>query len=227
MEGKEIENNIKDIMNNSNYKNLSNEKKAELIKNIVNYSYNLTENKMFGVELSSSYKTAENVKEKGGDIGEYYLYKTQLGEKDSEYTKRKKLRLTNISKKTKSAIYEASVDNDNEKNTYNLYNVLKENNIDINEYLDYLSIEFKGDKDKDGQTINGSKKNKIIDYLNSSNLTYKQKLLIGGKQFSLDDEEQKYIIDLILKSKLSKSDKEKLIGSYKGIKIYSDGTARW
>ncbi len=227
MEGKEIENNIKDIMKNSNYKNLSNEKKAELIKNIVNYSYNLTENKMFGIELSSSYKTVENVKEKGGDIGEYYLYKAQLGEKDSEYTKRKKLRLSNISKKTKSAIYEASVDNDNEKNTYNLYNVLKENDIGINEYLDYLSIEFKGDKDENDETIRGSKKNKIIDYLNNSNLTYVQKLLIAGRQFTLGNEEQEIVFNLINNSNLSSKEKMELLDSYNGFKVDKNGNVRW
>lgn len=222
--GKEIEKSMKEVMKTDDYKKASDTTKATIIKNIVDYSYNLARKDVANVEMSSSYDRVNKVIEYGGTAGDYYLYHSMLDKDDTTYTKNLKLKNSSINSKAKGAIYESGIS----KSSLDLYKVLKESNVNINDYLDYLSKEFESDKDYEGNTITGSKKAKVIYYMNNySKLTYEQKLLILGRDFTLTDGEQSYIINRINNSKLSKDEKLELLKSLNGVKVTNQGTVRW
>jgi len=222
--GKEIEKSMKEVMNTNDYKKASDTTKASIIKNIVDYSYNLARKDVVKIDMPSSYDRVNKVIEYGGTAGDYYLYNSLLDKDDTTYTKNLKLKNSSINSKAKGAIYESGIS----KSSLDLYKVLKESNVNINDYLDYLSKEFLSDKDGEGNTITGSKKAKVIYYMNNySKLTYEQKLLILGRDFTLTDSEQAYIINRINNSKLSKDEKLELLKSLNGVKVNNQGTVRW
>ena len=63
-------------MSNKNYVNLNDTEKADVINNIVNYSYNMAKKEVLNFELSNEYKKA-NLYSKVINIGDYYVIKTQ------------------------------------------------------------------------------------------------------------------------------------------------------
>ena len=71
--GAMIEKSVADIMNDPKYKNASDTEKANIIKNIVNYSYNYARKQVLGIDMPSDYNKANQYLNAGGNIGEYYL----------------------------------------------------------------------------------------------------------------------------------------------------------
>ena len=215
------------LIKSSAYKSLSNTQKQEVVKKIFTYNNDITKQayaKLHNINYETNKKTEAEIESLGGNVSDYYVYNAITDNKDTSYDKSKKLKNLNISNKSKSAIYEASTS----KNTTRLYNVLKDYDVDINEYLDYLSNEFESDKDEDGNTVKNSLKNKIVNYFNDeSNLTYAQKLLVLGRKYTLNNNEQQLVFNLINNSDLSSDDKMELLSSYKGFKVDNDGNVRW
>ena len=68
-----VESAVSDIMNTSEYKALSSDEKASVLKNIVDYAYNYANNKVTEKEMSSTYNKANQYVNNGGKIGDYYL----------------------------------------------------------------------------------------------------------------------------------------------------------
>ena len=220
--------NLNELINSSEYKKLNDTQKAEIMKKIYSFDKDgvikVAYAKAKNINYEDTiYKTPKEVVSLGGDVVDYYLYNSTLDGKETEYEKKEKLKNFNISDKSKSAIYESGTS----KSTNDLYQVLKESNVNINDYLDYLSKEFKGDKDKHGTTIRNSSANKKIDYMNNSNLTYEQKLLILSREFTLPGEQKDYVIYRILDSNLNKDQKLELLKSVKGVNVDDDGNVRW
>ena len=218
---------INSIIGTDAYDNLTENEKASVIKDIYEFNNDALKvayAKAHDIDYESSKKTETQIEDLGGNVGEYYIYKAGLEKGDTTYIKKAKLRDSDISKTTKSAIYESSIS----KSSLDLYKVLKEDNVDIDEYLDYLSKEFKADKRANGTIINGSKKNKEFKYMNNeSNLTLEQKTLILGKGYSVSSAEKDYIVNRILVSDLTKDEKEELLNSIRWVKVSKDGTVRW
>lgn len=75
--GNIIEENIKKIITNSSYKKMSDEDKAEVINNIVNYSYNKARKDVLGLEMSKEYNKVNEWIDNGGKIYEYYVNKEE------------------------------------------------------------------------------------------------------------------------------------------------------
>ena len=73
--GELVEENVKSLVNNSKYKKLSNEDKAAVINDIVNYSYYKAKCEVFDVPMAKTYKTADRQYELGFSIADYYLNK--------------------------------------------------------------------------------------------------------------------------------------------------------
>lgn len=220
--------NLNELINSPEYKKLNDTQKAEIMKNIYNFDKDGVIKVAYAKAKNISYddtvyKAPKEVVSLGGDVVDYYLYKSSLDEKDTQYEKKEKLKNFNISDKSKSAIYESGTS----KSTNDLYQVLKESNVNINDYLDYLSKEFKGDKNKNGTTIRNSSANKKIDYMNNSNLTYEQKLLILSREFTLPSEQKDYVVYRILDSNLNKDQKLELLKSVNGVNVDDDGNVRW
>lgn len=82
--GKIIETSVDKLLSNKNYTNLSDKEKAEVVNNIVNYSYNIAKKEVLNLDLSNEYQKA-NMYSKVIDIGDYYVLKTQkfTSDKDS------------------------------------------------------------------------------------------------------------------------------------------------
>ena len=226
--GKQNYKKLNELIKTDAYKSLSNEQKADVISKIYSYDRDAIKQayaKQHNISYEDkSYLTEKKIESLGGNVGDYYSYKATLSDKDDAYEKREKLKDSKISDTSKSAIYEASAT----KGTLDLYKVLKESNVDINAYLDYLSKEFKADYKSNGNVIMGSRKSKVYDYMNStSGLTLEQKMLILGKEFALSNSEKNYVVQRIAASDLSVDEKLELCKSISWITVSSDGTVRW
>lgn len=159
--GQLIEDNVSKLIKNSEYNNLSYVEKAEIINNIVNYSYNIARNEEFGTPISNIYSKA-NQYSKIGNVTDYYIFKNQ---------------------------------------------------------------EFTSDVDKNGNTISGSKKKKVINYINSMNISATQKaILIKLNNYSISGYDEK-IISYINSQKISMEDKISLLDQL-GYTI-KDGRVYW
>ena len=134
----------------------------------------------------------------------------------------KELRNSSLSKEDKAQVYELDI---GKKDSY--YKYIKASNMNINEYLKYKEQNFESDKVDDGtlngKTVNGSLKEKKVNYVNSMNITYEQKLLLLGSQYSMSKKERTMVANYINKLNLSKQDKLNLYSKMKGFTVYKDG----
>jgi hypothetical protein len=60
---------------------------------------------------------------------------------------------------------------------------------DVTEYRKYTKdiYNLSADKDEDGKSISGSKKTKVIDYINNLDLDYGEKIILFKSQYPADD----------------------------------------
>ena len=120
-------------------------------KNKVDYANKVNET----IETSTNYNILEELKKSGESQTQYLNYLSKTKEIQGEKANQKKNQLlldANYSSKTKSIIYQNTVGKED-----SLYNILSNENIDINEYLDYKirdsKDEFAYDKDSEGKNI--------------------------------------------------------------------------
>ena len=83
-------------------------------------------------------------------------------------------------------------------------------------YDDYYSYYFTtrwfdSDKDKNGETVSGSKRKKIVTAINSLKISRNEKLLlIASNGYSLSDKDKKQLLQYIFKQKMTKAEKQEL-----------------
>lgn len=87
---------------------------------------------------------------------------------------------------------------------------------------------FKADKDMDGKSISGSKKEKVIDYLNKSDFDYAEKLIIFESEgYKLTDDEHLEVIDYLNnREDVSYEQMEDILKSL-GYEVDEEGNVRW
>ncbi|MGN0732975.1 MAG: hypothetical protein ACI4LC_02235 [Emergencia sp.] len=87
---------------------------------------------------------------------------------------------------------------------------------------------FKADKDEDGKTISGSKKEKVIDYLNKSDFDYAEKLIIFESEgYKLTDDEHLEVIDYLNnREDVSYEQMEDILKAL-GYEVDEEGNVRW
>ena len=193
---------IENFIKTSDYNKLTQEQKETAISNI--YSYAKEQNKMDyakkvneTVKPSTLYTTMKEIEKNGGKQSEYlsYLAKTKGMSKESE--KNKVLADSNYSNRTKEIIYTNGTGKDD--NLYN--NLLSKSHINMTEYLDYKdkvsNKVFSADKDKNGKTVTGSAKAKVINYLNNNITGVGNRLLIAGKSYALQNNEKQKLAQYI------------------------------
>lgn len=172
-------------------------------------------------EDSSVYKKVQDVINNGGDAKDYFLYIGATADAKKEKEKVQILKNSNIG--SKKAIYVSTIGNDDD--TYSILD--NTNNFNINNYLDYKLQDFSSDKEDDGtingKTVSGSAKNKFYDYMDDSNFTYDQKLLLTGMKYKVTNSEREKIFDIINEFDLSSDEKLEIMSKMKGFKIYNDG----
>ena len=114
---------------------------------------------------------------------------------------------------TKKAIYECTTGKDD-----NTYQALK-NIISIESYLDYKSQKFEASKDANGKTISGSRKAKIINYVNNSSMSYEERLLILGINNKLSSGERAILFNYINNKNLTAKEKLEAYSMIKGFTV--------
>ena len=154
--GKIIEDNVKKLLKNRTYNSLSDEEKADVINNIVNYSYNIAQKETLDFDISNAYYKAYQYS-KLGNISDYYIIKSQ---------------------------------------------------------------EFTSSKDRNGNTISGSKKAKVINYINSMNIPVSQKaILINLNGYKLTNYNSQ-VINYVNSSNNTTADKKEIL-KFLGFEVYT------
>jgi hypothetical protein len=172
-------------------------------------------------EDSTAYKKVQDVVKNGGDAKDYFLYVGQTLNAKKEKEKIQILKDSDIG--SKKAIYESTIGNDDK--TYSILD--NTSNFNIKDYLDYKLQDFSSDKEDDGtingKTVSGSAKNKFYDYMDDSNFTYDQKLLLTGMKYKVTNSEREKIFDIIDDFNISKDDKLEIMSKIKGFTVYNNG----
>ena len=73
LSGEKIEENVKALIQNNKYNEMSNEDKAAVINGIVNYSFAKAKSDLFNTNISTMYKTAAKKEEQGIPLYDYYI----------------------------------------------------------------------------------------------------------------------------------------------------------
>lgn len=172
-------------------------------------------------EDSTAYKKVQDVVKNGGDAKDYFLYVGQTLNAKKEKEKIQILKDSDIG--SKKAIYVSTIGNDDD--TYSILD--NTNNFNINNYLDYKLQDFSSDKEDNGtvkgKIVSGSAKNKFYDYMDDSNFTYDQKLLLTGMKYKVTNTEREKIFDIIDDFNISKDDKLEIMSKMKGFTVYNNG----
>lgn len=131
------------------------------------------------------------------------------------------------SDKEKKAIYENYIKS--EKDTE--YKIMSYTNVDIDEYLKYKQQEFESDYKDDGTTtgkvITNSKKKKVYEYVNSSGMTYEQRLLLLGMQYKLNGQERTTLANYVNNLDITSTEKIKIYEKLEGFTVYKNGNIKW
>lgn len=209
--GQLLEQGLDNMMKNNTYINASDEDKAEMINGLVNYSYNIAQHEVVGTELSQTYEKAYNFANNGGNIENYYIYKYSVKDMDSN-EKEKYLYNSDFSDDQKTLLYENITLSDfTDESKYLNYKTAKQLGVDINNWLNYSSQEFKSDIAPTGKTVSGSRKKKLISFVNSLNLTIPQKASLIKMSYSSYDSYDKQIMNEVNSLNISFIDKAKMV----------------
>ena len=241
--GEIIDNNVKKLLDNTMYNELSDTEKSEIISNIVNFSYNKARKEVLHIDMSSTYEKADKYIQNGGEITNYYLVKNNLNLIKSD--KNEDGNSVNGSASGKKAYYimnnddlsdveksyliddmtDQSVNSSdlkkltNDESVYKYYFSLNHeqrdeykrliSGCDINqlEYIKFKQQSFEADKYPNGKTISGSKKRKVINYVNSLSLSIPQKAMLIKSEYNSFDSYNRQIVQYVNNQKLSKEEK--------------------
>ena len=223
--GKYVENSLNSLMKDADYKKLSNDKKAEIINEIVSDSYSKAKYDVLKID-SKEYEKKRNILKDVKPSSYYnYKFKTEGMKKDNE--KLNVLVNANYTDKEKTALYENYI----LSSTNTTYPLLKKSGIDIDEYMKYLQQDFKSEKKDNGttsgKTVAGSAKRKTYKYVNSMNISYEQKLLLLGTQYKLNNEERTKLYNYVKTLDYSQEEMQKVFEKLQGFTVYKDGRVTW
>ena len=146
-------------------------------------------------------------------------------EKDILYTEQKRaiideVRNTNLTDEEKAYLY------DRYYGSADKLNVITETNIPLDAYLDIEYQDFKADKDRYGKSVSGSKKKKIMNYIESSGLDYNQKIILHKVYYPADDSYNYEIADYVFNNVETYEQRINILETL-GFKIGEDGIVRW
>ena len=223
--GKYVENSLNSLMKDADYKKLSNDKKAEIINEIVSDSYSKAKYDVLKIDSKEYEKKRNTLKDVQPSSYYNYKFKTEGMKKDNE--KINVLVNANYTDKEKTALYENYI----LSSTNTTYPLLKKSGIDIDEYMKYLQQDFKSEKKDNGttsgKTVAGSAKRKTYEYVNSMNISYEQKLLLLGTQYKLNNEERTRLYNYVKTLDYSQEEMQKIFEKLQGFTVYKDGRVTW
>lgn len=93
--------------------------------------------------------------------------------------------------------------------------------ISADNYLDFKSQTFNADKDKDGKSISGSKKQKVFNYINSMDIPFEQKIILAKTEYPTYNDYNRQVIEYLNNSDI---DREEMVDILKdlGFKVNGD-----
>lgn len=226
---------LNSLVTANGYKKMSDEEKRVAISKI--YSYTTEQIKVdyakqngLEYEQSTLSQVTNAIKKVNGNTSNYFEFIAKTQELDKDIEKIKTLANSNYDENTKKAIYENSLGKRDNK-----FNIMKEtfttNGLNTTKYLKYKSQEFESDKTDDGtlngKTVNGSKKKKVWNYIEQMDITYTQKLLLYGLEYTPSNREQTQIVNYINSLPKTQQEKLEMLSKFQGFTIYKDGTFKF
>jgi len=227
--GDYVENTLNSLLNNKDYKKLTDEQKASVINEIVSDSYSKAKYDVLKID-SKEYEKLRKILESVKANSYYdYKFKTEDMKKDSEKTE--VILNANYTDKEKRALYENYVVGEGNET----YEIIKKSGLNINSYMAYKLAESNGEfaSDKkedgtvDGKSVSGSAKKKTYEYVNKMNATYEQKLLLLGMKYSLTSSEKSKLANYVNRLKITKKEKLEIYDKLSGFTVYKDGKVTW
>ena len=87
--------------------------------------------------------------------------------------------------------------------------------------------DIKADKDENGKSISGSRKEKVFDYINGLNADYGEKIILFKSEYPADDTYNYEIIDYLnSRDDISREEMETILKKL-GFTVYKDGRVEW
>ena len=160
------------------------------------------------------------------DKNTYFNLKTEISSIKESDTENKKaaiataIKNTNFTDEQKAYIYGKNYSSDE------TLDMVLNTGMPFNEYLNYASQEFVADKDSDGKSISGSRKKKVISYINSLNLNVPQKAMLIRKEYSTFDDYNEAIISYVIDLDLTYEEKKAILEEV-DMKVSADGRISW
>lgn len=226
---------LNSLVTANGYKKMSDEEKRVAISKIYSYAteqIKVDYAKQNGLEYEQSTlsQVTNAIKKVNGNTSNYFEFIAKTQELDKDIEKIKTLANSNYDENTKKAIYENSLGKRDNK-----FNIMKEtfttNGLNTTKYLKYKSQEFESDKTDDGtlngKTVNGSKKKKVWNYIEQMDITYTQKLLLYGLEYTPSNREQTQIVNYINSLPKTQQEKLEMLSKFQGFTIYKDGTFKY
>lgn len=213
---------LNNLINSSSYKSASTEMKAKMIDNVYDYARAEANEKYFkntDIDYTSDELKELNELKKvgidGNSLANYVADKTQVSSLRSSKT------LSTSEKKQKvcDILTSSSLNNDQLSYLYSKYysdeqkvNAINSVNIPIKQFIKYDLQDFESDYNSStGKAINGSKKDKIINYVNSLNLSVAQKALLIKLEYNNYTNYDSQIINYVKSSRADFIDKAYLL----------------
>lgn len=159
--------------------NLSSDKKKEIATMVLDSGLD-SKTKAYIYKKSYQTKAIDKIVESADSFDSYLEYEVGTAGMNEDSEKENFLKSARYTKNDKTLIYENAVlsDFDNEEK-YKGYKTSKAAEIDIDTWFEYSSQEFKADKNSEGKSISGSRKDKVINFVNNSlDLTIPQKAIL-------------------------------------------------
>lgn len=162
----------------------------------------------------------------------YYRAKTDISSIKDEYKGSKDY--TGQKREIITTIKDSGLNDEQKSYLYDKYyessetlDVVKAIGIDFDSYLDYEYQNFTADKDADGKSISGSKKQKVFDYINSMDIGFEEKVILAKLQYNTYDEYNYDIIDYLNNNDDISYDQEVAILKKLGFKVDDEGNIYW
>ena len=224
--GKYVENSMNKLLNDSDYKKLDDEAKAEIINEIASDSYSKAKYDVLKIDSNEYAKLRETLK--NVSPGSYYNYKFKTKDMKKNSDKINALIDADYTNKEKTALYEQYILESTDKKYPIIKETFTENGLNITKYLKYKNQDFSADRKDDGtlegKSISGSAKQKRKEYIENMGITYTQGIILYGLECTPSDNDKKQIVNYI-KTMPNKTNKEKLeiLKQFEWITIYKDG----
>lgn len=207
---------LNELIKNSSYKNADDELKVSMIEQIYDYARTNANKEYFrkqDIDYTSNVldelEKFEELNFNSSQIAEF----TSINKLASSIRQSEDMDSSNKKKEISMLMLEANLKDEQLSYLYSKYYSSEEKlndiitlRIPIKEYIKLDSQEFTTDY-KNGKAVTNSKKNKLINYVNSLNLSIPQKAYLIKSQYSSYDDYNEEIINYINNQNLTKYDK--------------------